>query len=159
MAKLQWEQEKDMGSIRPKRPNTTFFGIFQQKKHYFENKWQNTTFSRTRVSKTRVPHQFCHRGTAELKFVGLKKIMWYSSLVNSSTMQHNTRVYQARVPLKKKKKIYTILEFGKLEYCVIFFFFWDNQQINIKIKKSSFFYVFIYLNRSIVKYRDFNFET
>ena len=76
-------------------------------------------------------------------------------------MQHSTRVYQARVPLnkKKKKKIYTALKFGKLEYCVIFFFlFGDNQQINIKIKISSFFYVFNYLNRSIVKYRDFNFE-
>ena len=39
-----------------------------------------------------------------------------------------------------KKKNYTVLEFGKLDYCVIFFFlFGDNQQINIKIKISSFF--------------------
>ena len=58
-------------------------------------------------------------------------------------MQHSTRVYQAQVPLKKKK-IYTVLEFGKLEYCVNFFFFFfflfgDNQQINIKIKINSFF--------------------
>ena len=136
------------------------FWKFLAKKHYFENKWERTTFSRTWVSETRVSHQFCHRRTTELEFVRLKKIMWYSSLVNSSTMQHSTRVYQARVPFfKNKKKIYTILEFGKLEYCVIFFFFfWDNQQINIKIKISSFFYVFIYLNRSIVKYRDFNFK-
>ena len=59
--------------------------------------------------------------------------------------------------LLKKIKNYTVLKSGKLEYCVNFFF-WDNQQINIKIKISSFFYVFIYLNRSIVKYRDFNFE-
>ena len=77
-------------------------------------------------------------------------------------MQHSTQVYQARVPfIYKKKKNYTVLEFGKLKYYVIFFFFFlfgDNQQINIKIKISSFFYVFIYLNRSIVKYRDFNFE-
>ena len=87
------------------------------KRHCFGNKWQSTTFSRTRV-----PHQFCHRGTAELEFVWLKQIMWYSSLVNSSTMQHNARVYQARVPLKKKKN-YTVLKFGKLDYCVIFFFF------------------------------------
>ena len=78
-------------------------------------------------------------------------------------MQHSTRVYQPRVHLKKKKN-YTILELGKLEYCVnlfiyyLFFLFGDNQQINIKIKISNFFYVFIYLNRSIVKYRDFNFE-
>ena len=50
---------------------------------------------------------------------------------------HSTRVYQARVPFKKKKKIYTVLEFtytvlefGKLEYCVNFFFslFGDNQK-------------------------------
>ena len=36
------------------------------KKHCFGNKWQTTTFSRTRVSETRIPHQFCHRGTVEL---------------------------------------------------------------------------------------------
>ena len=71
----------------------------------------------------------------------------YSSIPSSSTF-------------KKKIIIYTVLEFTKLEYCVNFFFFLfgDNQQINIKIKISSFFYVFIYLNRGIVKYRDFNFE-
>ena len=34
----------------------------------------------------RVPHQFCHRGTTELEFVRLKKIVWFSSLVNSSTI-------------------------------------------------------------------------
>ena len=72
----------------------------------------------------------------------------YSSILGSSTFY------------KIKKKNYTVLEFGKLEYCVIFFLFLfgDNQKINIKIKISSFFYVFIYLNRSIVKYRDFNFK-
>ena len=68
----------------------------------------------------------------------------------------STQVYQAQVPLIKKKNG-TVLEFGKLEYYVIFFF-WDNQKINIKIKISSFFYVFIYLNSSIVKYRYFNFK-
>ena len=79
------------------------FWKFLAKKHCFGNKCPSTTFSRTRVSKTQVPHQFCHCGTAELEFVRLKKIMWYSSLVNSHTMQHSTRVYQARVPFKKKK--------------------------------------------------------
>ena len=39
---------------------------FLANKHYFGNKWQTTTFSRTRVSETRVPHQFYHRGIAEL---------------------------------------------------------------------------------------------
>ena len=38
------------------------------KKHCFRNKRQTTTFSRTRVT-----HKFCHRGTAELEFVQLKK--------------------------------------------------------------------------------------
>ena len=74
------------------------FWKFLAKKHCFGNKWQSTTFSRTRVSETRVPHQLCYHGTAELKFKRLKKIMWYSSLVNSSTM-HSTQVYQAQVPL------------------------------------------------------------
>ena len=78
----------------------------------------------------------------------------YSSIPGSSTLFKKI----------KKKKIYTILELGKLKYCVSFylfiylFLFGNNQQINIKIKISSFFYVFIYLNRSIVKYGDFNFE-
>ena len=71
------------------------FWKFLVKKHCFGNKWQSITFSRTRISETRVPHLFCHRGIAELEFVRLKKIMWYSSLVNSSTMQHNTLLYQA----------------------------------------------------------------
>ena len=93
--------------------NYHIFWKFLAKKHCFENKWQSTTFSRTRVSETRVPHQLCDHGTAELKFKRLKKIMWYSSLVNSSTMQHSTRVYQAQVPFKKKKN-YIVLEFGKL---------------------------------------------
>ena len=74
------------------------------------------------------------------------------------------------------KKNYAVLEFGKLEYhatqyssipgsstlkkkiYIFFLLFGDNQQINIKIKISSFFKDFIYLNRSIVKYKDFNFE-
>ena len=44
------------------------------------------------------------------------------------------------------------------------FIFFDNQQININIKISNFFhlneqtYVFIYLNRRIVKYINFNFK-
>ena len=90
------------------------FWKFLAKKHCFGNKWQTTTFSRTRVSETRVPHQFCHHGTAELKFVRLKKIMWYSSLVNSSTMQHSTRVYQARVPFINKMQKILFLRYSSL---------------------------------------------
>ena len=60
-----------------------------------------------------------------------------------------------------------VLELGKLEYHATQYLSIpgsstfkkkNNQQINIKIKISSFFYVFIYLTSSIVKYRDFNFE-
>ena len=78
---------------RTKMAKYHIFWKFLAKKHCFGNKWQSTTFSRTRVLETRVPHQFCHHDTAELEFLQLKKIMWYSSLVNSSTMQHSTRVY------------------------------------------------------------------
>ena len=42
------------------------FWKFLAKKHCFGNKWETTTFFRTRVSETQVPHQLCHRGTAEL---------------------------------------------------------------------------------------------
>ena len=69
---------------------------------------------------------------------------------------YGTRAYQAWVP-------YMELEFGKLEFLILFFPY--NQQININIKISDFFfhlnaqtYVFIYLNRIIVKYRNFNFK-
>ena len=88
----------------PKWLNTTFFGNFLAKKHCFGNKQQSTTFSRARVSETRVPHQFYHRDTAKLEFVRLKKIMWYSSLVNSSTMQHSTRIPGSSTFYKKKQK-------------------------------------------------------
>ena len=39
------------------------FWKFLAKKHCFGNKWQSTTFFRTQVSETRVPHQLCHCGT------------------------------------------------------------------------------------------------
>ena len=61
----------------------------------------------------------------------LKKLLRYSSLVNSSTIY--TVLESTRLEylfLKKKKKINTVLEFGKLEYCVnflvkFFFFFFS----------------------------------
>ena len=85
------------------------FWKFLAKKHCFGNKWESTTFPRTLV-----PHQFCHCGTAELEFVRLKKIMWYSSLVDSSTMQHNTRIYQARVPFINKMQKILFLRYSSL---------------------------------------------
>ena len=36
-------------------------------------------------------------------------------------------------PNKKKKKIYTVLEFTKLEYCVIFFFFFLKKVLELGI--------------------------
>ena len=77
------------------------FWKFLAKTYCFGNKWQTTTFSRTRVSETRVPHQFCHCGTVELEFVLLKKI-------------HNTRVYQARVPFINKMQKILFLRYSSL---------------------------------------------
>ena len=119
-----------------------------------------------------------HKNTcADVDFL-LKKCHCYSSLVNSSSMQHNTRAYQSQVLCKYKIErnalffSLVVLELSKLEFLVIWnssllslsslYLFFNNQQINIKI--SNFFhlntqtYVFIYLNRSIVKYRNFNFK-
>ena len=80
---------------------------------------------------------------AEVEIGQLKKIMWYLSMVNSSTMQHNTQVYQARVPFYDKMLVFffsKVLELTQLDYLVnLFFFFWDYRQININIKISSFF--------------------
>ena len=54
------------GNSKAKMAIYHIFWKFLAKKHCFGNKWQTITFSKTRVSETRVPHQFCHRGTAEL---------------------------------------------------------------------------------------------
>ena len=71
-----------------------------------------------------------------------------------------------------------VLKLPKLEFLVLWnssllsssslYFFSNNQQIKINIKISNYFilffhlnkqtYVFIYLNRSIVKYRNFDFK-
>ena len=71
---------------------------------------------------------------------------------------YGTRAYQARAPCNIE------LKFGKLKSFILFFS--DNQQININIniKLSEFFsfehtnICFVYLNRNIVKYRNFNFK-
>ena len=52
--------------IKAKMAKYDLLKKFLVKKHCFGNKWQITTFFITRVSKTQVPHQFYHRGTAEL---------------------------------------------------------------------------------------------
>ena len=42
--------------LRAKMTKYHNFGKFLAKKHCLGNKWQSTTFSRTRVSETQVPH-------------------------------------------------------------------------------------------------------
>ena len=73
---LESQEDQDMMA---KMAKYHIFWKLLAKKHGFGNKWETTTFSRTRVSETRASHQFCHHGIAELEFVRLKKIMWYSS--------------------------------------------------------------------------------
>ena len=97
-------------------------------------------------SRTRVPHQFCHRGTIKVEIGQLKKIMWYSSMVNSSTMQHNTRVYQARVPFYNKMLFFSIvLKHGELDYLVKFynkmlFFFYSTRAHQARVPCKLFFF-------------------
>ena len=77
-----------------------------------------------------------------------KNATWNSSLVNSSSMQHNTRTYHTRVLCKYKTRAYCSFLFFfygtrvpcnmELEFLILFFFS-DNQQININIKISNFF--------------------
>ena len=99
-------------------------------------------FSKTQVSKTQVPHQFCHRGTAEVEIGQLKNIMWYSSMVNSSTMQQNTRVHQARVPFYNKMFFFLqYSSFSELEYLVNFFFFLGLSKNKHKHKMVFFFFL------------------
>ena len=105
-------------------PISQFLEIFVRK-HYFGNKQQSITFSRTRV-----PHQFSI--VALLSWIyAIKKIFVVLELGKLEYHLHSTRVYQARVPFfkKKKKKIYTVLEFTKLEYCVNFFFFFFKKKV------------------------------
>ena len=87
-------------------------------------------------SRTRVTHQFCHSGTAKVEIGQLKKIMWYSSMVNSSTMQHNTRV-----PFYNKMFFFLqYSSFSELEYLVNFFFFWGLSKNKHKHKMVFFFF-------------------
>ena len=131
--------------------NYHHFQKFVAIKHCFGTKWQSTTFYVLELTKLEFltvlefsKLEFLvlfHRGTADLEFVQLKKIMWYSSLVNSSTMQHNTRVYQARVPFYNKIFVFfsynTRAWWARVPYKL--FFFLDYRKININIKISSFF--------------------
>ena len=120
-------------------------------------------FSRTRVSETQVPHRFCHHGTTEMeignylisKELELTKLKYLVIFFFFFFLDY----WQININKKCVYLISKVLELSMLEYLVNFLLvFWDYRQININIKISRFFYVFIYLNRSIVKYRDFNFK-
>ena len=93
-----------------------------------------------------LPPWHCWGGNWEIK-----KIMWYSSMVNSSTMQHNTRVYQARVPFYNKMLFFFFLLFLQYSispssstlqtfYFILFLGGGDYQQININIKWCLFYF-------------------
>ena len=126
---------------RPKWPNTTIFGNFQQKNIVSEINSKVPLFLELEFQKFEFLISFAT--VALLSWIyAIKKNFAVLELGKLEYHLHSTRVYRAHVPFKKiKKKIYTVLELGKLEYCVIFFFFLfgDKQQINIKIKISSFF--------------------
>ena len=130
-----------LGFILAKMAQYYHFWKFLARKHRFGNKQQSTTFSRTRVSETRVPHQFSI--VALLSWIcAIKKICAVLKLGKLEYHLHNTRVYQARVPFFKKKKLHSTRVWSTRVLCKFFFFlflFGDNQQINIKIKISSFF--------------------
>ena len=120
-----------IGGWRPKWPNTTIFGNFKQKNTISEINGKVPLFLELEFQK--------------LEFL-IKNFLWYSSLVDSSTIYTVLKYTKLEyLFFKKKKKIYTVFELGKLKYDVNFFFFslfGDNQQINIKIKISSFFLCF-----------------
>ena len=59
----------------------------------------------------------------------LKNFLWYSSLVNSSTIYTVLESTRFEYLFLKKKKNYTVLEFTKLEYCVNFFFFFFKKKV------------------------------
>ena len=95
--------------------------------------------------------KFCHHGNAEVEIWQLKKIVRYSSMVNSSTMQHNTQVYQARVTFYNKMLFFyflyfisMVLKLTKLEYLVIFFFFL-GLSTNKHKHKISIFFTFLFI--------------
>ena len=73
------------------------FWKFLTRKHCFGNNQQSTTFSRTRVSETRVPLQFST--VALLSWIyAIKKFFVVLELGKLEYHLHSTRVYQARVP-------------------------------------------------------------
>ena len=109
-----------IGGWRPKWPNTTIFGNFKQKNTVSEINGKIPLFLELEFQKL----EFLIK---KLEFL-IKKILWYSSLVDSSTIYTVLKYTKLEyLFLKKKKKIYTVLEFTKLEYCVIFFFFFKKR--------------------------------
>ena len=71
------------------------FHQFKRTSTGFRQNWQNITFFLKFLAKKHCFGNKCQSTTSKVEIGQLKKIMWYSSMVNLSTMQHNTRVYQA----------------------------------------------------------------
>ena len=105
-----------------------FLEIFSQKNTVLEINGKVPLFLKLEFQKLEFLNSFppwhCWVGC-----VRLKKCLRYSSLANSSTIYTVLESTRLEYLFKKKKKIYTVLEFtytvlefGKLEYCVNFFF-------------------------------------
>ena len=83
-------------------------------------------FSRTRVSETRVPHQFCHRGTAEVEIGDylISKVLELTKLEYLVNFFFFFFLDYRQININKKcvYLISKVLELNKLEYLVNFFF-------------------------------------
>ena len=91
-------------------------------------------FSRTRVSETRVPHQFCHHGTAQVEIGDylISKVLKLTKL-EYLVIFFFWDYWQININKKCVYLISKVLELNKLEYLVNFFF-WDYWHININKK-------------------------
>ena len=92
------EKKRNEGRVGAKMAQYHHLWKFLARKHCFGNNQQSTTFSRTRVSETRVPHQFST--VALLSWIyAIKKFFVVLELGKLEYHLHSTRVYQARVPI------------------------------------------------------------
>ena len=112
--------------------------------------------------RTRFPHQFCHRVTTEVEIGDyliskVHELIKLGYLVIFFFFFFGGDYWQVNINKKCVYLISKVLELTKLEYLVKFFFL-GLLTNKLKHKNKQIFYAFIYLNRSIVTYRDFNFK-
>ena len=98
-------QNKHTKSQRPKWPNTTFFGNFQQKNTVSEINNKVPLFLELEFQKLEFLISFAIVALLSWNLCNLKKIMWYLSLVNSSTIYIVLEYTRLEYLFKKKKKI------------------------------------------------------